>query len=533
LVIARREFFRWSALSAAAFLTDRTHLWRGVGQPADTLDPNQLAHFVDALPLPDIAQRKEYRSSPVHPKIKIPYYRLEMRATEVKVHRDLSATRFWSYGASMPGPTFETRAGEGLMIEWANRLPSNHFLPIDPNIYGAEADQPKVRTVVHLHGAKTPPQSDGFPQSWIVPGESVIFYYPNQQEATMLWYHDHAMGISRLNVYAGLLGAFFIRDSVEESLNLPKDKYEIPLIICDRLFTRDAQLLYPASPDPDSPWVPDAIGNVTLVNGKLFPYLDVQPCKYRFRVLNASNARFYYLSFGTGISWCQIGTDQGFLSKPVLLTNLEISPGERADLILDFSAHRGEQMVLMDGGIALMQFRVSGVKVNDTSSLPSALRPLRKIEESEAVNTRSLTLNQYTNKKGQPTLMLLNGCRWNQPVTERPLLNSTEIWALINLTDDSHPIHLHLVRFQILDRRPFVKWDYLSKGQLNFSGPAEPPELNEAGWKDTVRADPKMVTRIIVKFEGYPGRYVWHCHVLEHEDNEMMRPYDVIADRDL
>ena len=192
-------------------------------------------------------------------------------------------------------------------MEWVNALPNEHFLPMDRTIHGAEADKPAVRTVVHLHGAKTGPESDGYPEDWIVPGKSSLYYYPNQQDAAMLWYHDHALGINRLNVYAGLLGTFFIRDSVEDALNLPKGKYELPLILYDRLLTHEGQLLYPVSPDPQSPWVPEIFGNAILVNGKLFPYLDVEPRKYRFRVLNGSNARFYNLSF----------VENGSASRPI------------------------------------------------------------------------------------------------------------------------------------------------------------------------------------------------------------------------
>jgi len=532
-MITRRKFLQRSGLATTALLADKARLRIGIGpgSPADVtpLDPNGMVHFVDPLPIPEIAQHEGYRPSPDNPKIKVPYYRIVMRQIEVKVHRDLKPTRLWSYGPATPGPTFETRSGEGLLVEWTNALPKEPLLPIDHSIRGAEAGRPLVRTTVHVHGAKTRPESDGYPEDWVVPGESTLSYYPNQQDSAMLWYHDHAMGINRLNVYAGLLGAFVIRDRGENSLNLPNGKYEIPLVIYDRSFTRDAQLFYPVSPDPESPWVPDVFGNIILVNGKIFPYLDIEPRKYRFRVLNGSNGRFYRLSFANEMVFHQIGTDQGLLPAPVTLKNLVIAPGERADLIVDFSSCREAEVVLENDTSAVMQFRVSAAKTNDTSVLPSALRPVLKIGESEAVKTRLLTLNQYTNKKGDSTLMLLNASYWSMPVTEKPILNSTEIWTLINLTGDSHPIHLHLVRFQILDRRSFVPLNYLNHGELQYIGPAEPPEPNEAGWKDTVRADPKMVTRIIVRFEGYAGRYVWHCHILEHEDNEMMRPYDVIT----
>jgi spore coat protein A len=176
-----------------------------------------------------------------------------------------------------------------------------------------------------------------------------------------------------------------------------------------------------------------------------------------------------------------------------------------------------------------MQFRVSAKKVTDTSSLPSTLRPVPKIPESQAVQTRLLTLDEYVNKAGNPVMLLLNASHWKMPVTEKPVLGSTEIWTLINPTNDTHPIHLHLVRFQILDRQTYVPWLYQTKRELHFLGPRESPDANEAGWKDTVQAHAKMVTRIIVPFEGFTGRYVWHCHILEHEDNEMMRPYEVIA----
>lgn len=499
------------------------------------LDVSTLAHFVDPLPIPEIAKPQGRRPSPHDSKLNVPFYRIQAQAISCKVHRDLPPTKFWSFGSSTPGPTFETHSGEPLLVEWVNALPNQHFLPIDHTLHGAEPDKPAVRIVVHMHGAKTAPESDGYPEDWAVPGKSSLYYYPNQQDAAMLWYHDHALGINRLNVYAGLLGAFFIRDNVEDALNLPNAKHEVPLIFYDRLLTREAQLLYPVSPDPQSPWVPEIFGNAVLVNGRLFPYLDVEPRKYRFRVLNGSNARSYNLSLLESapanhdkLPFHQVGTDQGLLSEPVPLIHLEISPGERADLVIDFSQHRGARLILNNDASVVMQFRVSSQKVADSSSLPSSLRAVPRIPESWSVQTRLLTLNEYVNKAGNPVMLLLNASHWKAPITEKPVLGSTEIWTLINPTNDSHPIHLHLARFQILDRQPYVPWLFQTKRELRFIGPPEPPDPNEAGWKDTVRAHPKMVTRIIVPFEGFPGRYVWHCHILEHEDNEMMRPYEII-----
>jgi len=531
VVITRRSFLERSSFLAAKLATQRTlplaFAHAAANRPA-ALDVNTLAPFVDPLPVPQIAQHQGFRPSPADPKRKVAFYRAQAQAVTSRVHRDLPPTRFWSFGAAMPGATFETRKDEPVLIEWANALPGEHFLPIDHTLHGAGADTPAVRMVVHLHGAKTGPESDGYPEDWIVPGKSSLYFYPNQQDATMLWYHDHALGINRLNVYAGLLGAFFIRDGLEDALNLPKGQHEIPLMLFDRLFTRDGQLFYPTSPDPKSPWVPEVMGNAILVNGKLFPYLEVEPRRYRFRLLNGSNSRIYHLAFANDVPFHQIGTDQGLLPAPAPLTLLEIAPGERADLVIDFSGHRGAQLVLKNDAVVVMQFRVSSGKVDDNSSLPSVLRPVPQLAESQAAQTRLLTLDEYVNKAGNPIMQLLNATHWREPITEKPVLGSTEIWSLINPTNDTHPIHLHLVQFQILDRRPYEPWLYQTKRQLHFVGPPEAPQPNEAGWKDTVQAHSRMVTRIIVPFEGFVGRYVWHCHILEHEDNEMMRPYEVI-----
>jgi spore coat protein A len=493
------------------------------------LNTNALAKFVDPLPLPETIQPTGHRPSPDDPTLQLPYYRVATREFETKVHRDMKPTRMWGYGSSSPGPTFETRSGRGLLVEWANELPEKHFLPIDQSIHGAEAEKPEVRMVVHLHGAKARPESDGYPEHWYVPGKSAICHYPNQQDATMLWYHDHTLGINRLNVFAGLLGTFFVRDEFEDSLNLPKGKFEIPLIFYDRIFDRDGQLNYPISGNAKSPWVSEVFGDAVLINGKLFPYLEVEPRKYRFRVLNAANGRFFHLTFANGLTFQQIGTDQGLLPAPILLPRLLIAPAERADLIVDFSALAGENVILKNDNLNAMQFRVAQKGPRDESVLPQTLRPVPRIPESSATKTRSLTLVEVDDIIQRPMTMLLNNAHWNMPVTENPVLDSTEIWSLINLTDDAHPIHLHLVKFQILDRRPFSPLVYWAKNEIKFLGPAVPPEPAEAGWKDTVRADPGMITRIIIKFEGFTGRYVWHCHLLEHEDNEMMRPFDIVA----
>jgi len=484
-------------------------------------DITKLAKFVDSLPMPPIAQAVGVRK-------KIPLYRIPMRPALAKVHRDLPATRFWSYSGSVPGPTIEVRRGEPVLVDWPNELPAKHMFAIDHNLMGAEASQPAVRTVVHLHGAKVPPHSDGYPENWYTAGHSAMYRYPNEQDATMLWYHDHAMGINRLNIMAGLFGLYIVRDAEEEALDLPGGKYEVPLVLCDRMFMPDGQLYYPVSEVEGAPWIPEFFGDAVLVNGKILPYLEVEARPYRFRVANVSNGRFYNLSLTNGDNFHQIATDQGLLSAPVKLDTVFLAPAERMDVVIDFSRAQGQEIVLRNGAVDILQFRVAKETAANAAKLAATLRHVRRIPESEAVRTRYLTLEENVDVLDAPMIHLLNGARWHDPVTEKPKLGTTEIWALINLTEDSHPIHIHLTRFQILDRRSFDDVEYLLHRRLRYTDEPAPPAAGETGWKDTVQAHPKMVTRIIVHFEGYSGRYVWHCHILEHEDNEMMRPYDVL-----
>jgi spore coat protein A len=498
--------------------------------PRPWLHPEHLTRFVDPLPIPQPLVSTESRPSPHAPATQIPYYRIPMRKVDTKVHRDVPPTSVWSYGHTVPGPTIEARKGQPILIEWVNELPKEHFLPIDHTLCGAGTDVPDVRTAVHVHGAVVPPESDGYPENWYTPGQSYSAFYPMEQDAATLWYHDHAMGIERLNQYAGLFGFFLIRDHEEDALHLPSGKYEIPLVICDRFFYADGGLHYPDSGFPDAPWVSEVYGDVILVNGTIFPYLEVEPRSYRFRVLNAANSRHFHLSLSNGHTVDQIGTDQGLLPAGVELTSLAIAPAERADLVIDFSSLAGQQITLQDGTNTLMQFRVSNTAAApQIFQIPKTLRTIEPIPESLAVKSRSFTLNEYMHPKTHAMLMLINGQYWHEPVTEKPVLDSVEIWSLINTTQDIHPIHLHLVRFQILDRRAFDVDDYLNYKNFHYVGDPGPPEPNERGWKDTVQAHPETVTRIIIPFKGYTGRYVWHCHLLEHAANEMMRPFEVIA----
>jgi spore coat protein A len=521
----RRILFRGGVL-ASGFLEGRTSYSQVSDRP--TLDPNKLEPYVDSLPIPPIARPSGLRNIPADPSRQAPFFRVAVREFSSCVHRDLRPTKQWGYNGMCPGPTFEVTSDKGIVVEWANELPLKHFLPVDHTLHGAQSTKPEVRIVSHLHGGRVPPEFDGYPDDWQAPGTSAIHYYPNGQDSTHLWYHDHAIGINRLNIYAGMFGQYFVRDATEDALNLPRGEFEVPLVIFDRFLDQDCQLYYPVSGDPEKPWVPEVFGNLILVNGKLLPYLDVAPRPYRLRVLNASNGRHYYVSFLNGEEFYQIGSDQGLLEAPVPMRILPIAPGERADLIVDFSRFSGRQIVVKNDAMPVMQFRVKPGAVAKNEPLPAKLRPVTPVPEKDAVKTRVLTLGEMEDRVGNPMVMLLNGMHWDAPVTEKPLLNSTEIWNLVNLTDDTHPIHLHLVRFQILDRCPFDRFTFQQTKELRYFSAASPPEPNEHGWKDTVRAHAKMVTRIIIPFRGYPGRYVWLCHILEHEDNDMMRPLEIV-----
>jgi spore coat protein A, manganese oxidase len=525
----RRAFIKSGAVAFAGASMGRP---RSMDTGADALDPSTLTPFVDPLPIPHLMKQAGTRANPEQPGKQIPYYRMTMREARQKVHRDLKPTRMWGFESSFPGPTIEVNSGAGVIVEWANQLPPRHFLPIDHTLHGADRSLPEVRSVIHLHGGRTPAASDGYPEEWVVPGKSQTCFYPSKQDAALLFYHDHTMGINRLNIYAGMQGLFIVRDARESALNLPSDKYEVPLLIADRLLNKDGQLVYPVSEHPERPWVPEVFGNAILVNGKLLPYLDVEPRRYRLRIMNGSNGRFYRISLTNGeakkTEMHVIGNDQGLLSMPVAVTRVPLAPAERADVVVDFSTMAGAHVKLVSDSFDIMEFRVAAKGMPDTSSLPATLRPPLRLDGSTALRTRRLTLDERMDDIQRSMGMLLNNTPWHAPITEKATLGTTEIWELVNLTDDSHPIHLHLVRLQILDRRRFDSFEYQAKGTLRFTGPVQPPEAYEAGWKDTVRADPGMVTRIVVPFEGYAGRYVWHCHILEHEDNEMMRPYEVL-----
>lgn len=512
-------------------------LTRAAAQSSDESSANllsgvRLEPFVDPLPVPRLLTTSSPQAgSQVH--------RITISEFRQKLHRDLPATVLWGFEGSTPGPTFIAEQGCPLSVEWVNRLPARHRLVVDNTLDGAGAHVPEVRTTIHLHGGHVAPESDGYPEDWITPGHQQRTFYPNQQRAATLWYHDHAMGITRLNAMMGLAGLYIIRNPEEKRLGLPSGAFDIPLILQDRIFDARGQIVYPIGPNADAPWVPEFFGTHVLVNGRIWPYLDVEPRPYRFRLLNASNGRVFQMALAPEQPLVQIGSDGGLLCEPVVRKELLIAPGERLDVIADFRGREGHRMMLVNYGRApypaggalvpghLLQFRVKRplTSLPETKDIPSLLASVPRLREAAAVKTRRLVLVEIMGAAGRPHRMLLDGHRFMDPVTEDPKNGTIEIWEFVNTTADAHPIHLHAVHFQLLDRRAFDLRRYRQTSEVVFTASAAEASPEEQGWKDTILCPPGLVTRIITPFSGAPGRYVWHCHMLEHEDNEMMRPY--------
>lgn len=505
----------------------------------------KLEKFVDKLPIMEPLK-------PLKRDKKSTYYEVRMEEFRQKLHRDLRPTTLWGYNRQFPGPTIDCNQGEVVRVKWENNLPEKHILPVDKSIFHGE-HMPEVRTVTHLHGSETTSDSDGYPEAWFTKGfkevgpffKQKVYEYPNHQRGTTLWYHDHAMGITRLNVYAGLAGMYIIRDKQEKSLNLPKGLYEIPLLIQDRSFNDDGSLSYPRQPNnppadlPNPSIQPFFIGDKILVNGKVWPYLEVEPRKYRFRILNGSNTRAYQIYLDSGQPFYQIGSDGGLLKKTIKLNKIAIEPAERMDVILDFSNFKGRTILLKndlgpnagpdDETDDIIQFRVTRPLKGevDNCSIPEVLSTIPSLTNNKISTIRTLKLVGSTDKWDRP-LLLLNNKKWMDPVTEFPRLGDTEIWSIMNVTGFTHPIHIHLVQFQVIDRRPFDLDLYNKDGTIVYTGPATPPLPNERGWKDTIAAPSAEITRLIMRFAPYTGHYVWHCHILEHEDYDMMRPFIVL-----
>jgi spore coat protein A len=560
-------------------------------------------------------------------------------------------TTVWGYGSTTdagsfhyPGPTIEASVNRPARVRWANQLVdgSGNFLPhlftVDPTLHwanppggtGGRDSRPTfsstpgpylgpVPLITHLHGAHAREENDGYPAAWYLPAArntpsgfarvgsfydrfkaesqanagttwdpgTAVFQYANDQRAAALWYHDHVLGMTRLNLYAGTVGFYLLRGG---SADLPAGTLpgpaprpgdrpgtvyrEIPLVIHDRSFNQDGSLFFPTSrgffgdTDADGPWTPDTdvpphwnpeyFGNTVVVNGRTWPVLNVEARRYRFRIVNASNARMFVLKIVTNplairpaspaLPIWQIGSDGGFLPAPVQQSSLLIGGSERADVIVDFSAvPAGTSLYLINEGPdepfgggeppgdfdvsdpnttgQVMKFVVGPRTSTDTTVPPAQLRLPSLPASRPATRTRRLSLNELTSNvfadapnSGQLGVLDSAGVgvpkMWMDPVTENPAVNSTEIWELHNFTEDGHPIHLHQTQFQVVNRESMT------------TGAVRPPEPNERGLKDTVIALPDEITRLKATFD-IAGRYVWHCHIIDHEDNEMMRPMQI------
>jgi len=454
-----------TAITAAALALPGT----GVG----VVTARDLKPFRVPLAIPPVM-------SPVRRERNRDIYEVTMRKATAEILPG-KRTRTWTFDGSFPGPTIEATRGREIVIRRRNAL--------------------RVPTTTHLHGGEVPWRSDGHPGLAIAPGQTYEYVYPNQQEAATLWYHDHLCKHTSKNNYMGLAGLYIIRDEAEEELNLPRGRYDIPLVLQDRRFHSDGSFAFKDKVD-------DVLGDVYLVNGRPMPFLKVANRKYRFRILNASHSRGYRLTLDSGEPLIQIGSDQGLLAAPTPGADIPLWPAERAEVVIDFSKYPvGSRIVLQDAGDAidptaarpLMRFEVNREE-DDTSSLPPVLRQIEKLLPLPGVVEREFVLRKNATGK-----WVINGKPFDaQRIDISPKLGDTEVWTFNNQSSVTHPMHIHLVRFQVLDR-----------SNLQVS----PTEM---GWKDTVRVDPSARVRVIMRFDGFTGRYMYHCHNLAHEDHSMM-----------
>src|SRR6185437_1936024 len=571
-----------------------------------------LAPFADALPVPKrlVAAQQGGRLS------------VSIRTGTHRFHRDLPESAIWGYDGTVPGPTIEVERGQPVTVSWRDVL--DRALPVVvttaptatdasgvpvqcvPGLSGGTPDLNAAvlagHTVVHLHGGLVPAPYDGWTENIFAPGQDAVFHYPMGQRAALHWYHDHVMGVTRFDVYAGLAGLWIIRDRRERELGLPEGPpFEVPLLIQDRNFGLDdsgrltGQLVHKTDPE-----VMEAFPPFTVVNGKVWPLLEVQPGTYRFRVLNGSNARTYRLVLLRDGEpelhrITQIGTDHGLLRAPTSLPpdGLLLASAERADLLIDFSdLEPGSELTLLNTAAApfdgapfpaanahnaadpgrmlpypqVMRFRVVPGPVTRRTipgelatdyrpPAPDALagaprRTIALVERELEGEPNMLTMRELViadDDHAGPVITVTDGeqttryriaaAHFEDATTFFPVLGRYEVWQLINLTGDTHPIHVHLDPFQILSRSP-IRYQIpddgiedraitaaVTLGREPDDEPGHAIDDNERGLKDTVRVNPHEIAEIAVRFTTYSGRYMYHCHILEHEDRDMMRPF--------
>jgi len=561
--ITRRRFLRDTAGLAAALTFPHAVAMPGMhGMPA--FHGSRLTKYVEPLPLPGAGIVVATPSA-------ANTYSFTQREIRRQLHPELPPTPLWAYddGSGLAGQAgsfgmaLVAQRGIPLAATFRNGLPATYpgWLPVDHRLtaYGSE-----VRVLTHLHGGFVAGDSDGNPAATpggFGPGGVQNVLYPNQAPATLLWFHDHGPGVTRLNVAAGLAAAYIVRDELDTGeepnpIGIPGDAYEIPLVIQDRQFNADGTFRYPVSDIAGVTWIGEYFGDVMLVNGKVWPYLDVEPRMYRFRILNGSNARILNLDAGPLKFW-QIGGDGGLFDVPVPIGNMVLAPAERADVLVDFSRFAGGRIVLKNhmphrpvSNPAPMLESVMQIRVGTTvthagpATIPPAL-PGRKADLPSPVATRYITLNEVDAE--EPGWVLnMSGLRFGEgPVTETPRAGSVEDWVYVNMTGDTHPMHTHLVQFQVVGRTPFDEEAYEERyegpngvpGGIDptpfATGPMLPPAPEERGFKDTVKTNPGTFTTIRARFDlpvgvSAPQTYVHHCHILEHEDNDMMRAFVVM-----
>lgn len=550
-MLSRRDILRVGSGAALAALS------HGRAMAQVRLGP-QIPPFVDPLRVPGTA---------------LPgpdgVVRMSMRPGLQQVHSALPPTPIWGYdaggGPSWPGPTIQAVRDSPLRLDMTNDLGGRHLFheALDPRLshHGSPeldgrhltpADVHLPRTSTHLHGGRVGPRVDGHPDLWSVAGETAVYRYPNRQHprsqrAATLWYHDHAMGITRLNVYAGLAGFYLVRDPLEAELGLPVgEPFEVPLLLQDRDFHDDGMLAYPAAP-----WVGNVQGVVAVVNGTAWPRHVVDRGVYRLRLLNGCQHRRFQLAI-EGLTFTVIGTDGGLLPRPEPgVRALPLASGERLDVLVDFSAvPPGTSVRLLNVAPPdpmapplgeLMRFDVSSARA-PRPGLPGRLDPwFERLDPDHATAHRRTMMQRlrpdlpasnvnpwllwYADPSVAPGTFPVvgDGWRpgsWRDPAFIRPRVGSTEVWSVTNPSPVSHPIHLHLVQFQILSRQRAGE----ARRRL--------PRAYESGWKDTVSIGPTETVDLIARFdlpEGTPtpAPYAWHCHVLEHEDNDMMHAFTV------
>ncbi|URE16870.1 Multicopper oxidase [Musa troglodytarum] len=543
-----------------------------------------LQMYVDPLPqMPKIVGYSTQRGGTASVSLTIGMYQKTW-----KFHRDLPPTPVFVYGtsaaaATFPGPTIIARHGVPLSVTWENNLPDRHILPFDLTVPTANPVSGGVPTVVHLHGSVHPPQSDGSAFAWFTAGfrevgpkwTQATYSYPNVQPPGNLWYHDHALGLTRANLLAGLLGSYVIeKPSVDDPLQLPSgDEYDLHLIIADRSFNVDGSLFMNSTgnnPSIHPQWQPEYFGEAITVNGKAWPYLNVKRRKYRFRILNSSNARYFRLALSNNLPFDVIGSDSSYLSSPVKTPAIILAPAEIADVVIDFSQSTATSAELindaplpyptgtvpgaLDGKV--MKFIILPCNQSDppdNSTVPPKCVPYAgSTATGDVTKTRYITMYEYQSDAGTPTHLYINGLRFEDPATETPKSGTTELWHVINLTNDNHPLHIHLGMFQaikvqeLVDQATFKSCMTLQNDAVKCNvtahavGKVLPTADYEKTWKNVVKIEPGCMTTVVVAFKlvdtnqtypfdasAEPG-YVYHCHILDHEDNAMIRPLKLL-----